>query len=64
MTLPSERKFVERLRQFYDHDIDIEMWLDVPRAILLGKSPRQLIAEGNEAEVDMLIAQLEDGVFI
>lgn len=59
----TEQELRERLRQFYA-PFEIELWLTAPHPLLGDRSPRQMIDAGEIAEVERVIAQLEDGVFI
>jgi hypothetical protein len=58
-----EHELRERLRVFYDPFI-VDMWLVAPQPLLGGRSARQLIDEGKIDEVERIVAQLEDGVFL
>jgi uncharacterized protein (DUF2384 family) len=59
----TEQELRERLRQFYA-PFEIELWLDAPHPLLSDRSPRQMIDGGDIAQVERVIAQLEDGSFL
>jgi uncharacterized protein (DUF2384 family) len=58
-----EQALRERLADFYDPH-EIELWLTRPHKLLGGRSARQLIDDGNIAEVERVLSQLEDGVYL
>jgi len=52
-----------RLALFYS-PAEVEQWMSSPQTRLGGKSAQELIAAGQIDQVDRLLRQLEDGVFI
>lgn len=59
MTFDQLESVRTRLRQFYD-DGDVDIWLQAPQKLLDGR----VAVDCSFEEVDRLIAQLEDGVYI
>lgn len=58
-----ERNIRERLSEFYA-PFEIDQWMGSPQKLLGGKTPRELIDDDQGDEVDRLLSQLDDCVYI
>jgi hypothetical protein len=60
----AERTIRDRLLTFYGTPDEVELWMCAPQPLLDFRSALQEIREGRAHEVERLIKQVEDGVYI
>lgn len=60
---PEIKSLVERLKEFYE-PWEAYAYLAMPHPSLNGFTAVQLIQEGRTSEVEQVLAQLEDGVYL
>ena len=61
--VPEIRGLLKRLQLFYE-PWEAYAWLAMPHPLLNGKTPVQIIQDGQTHLIEQLLSQLEDGAYL